>query len=46
MALIVDIKFNRPTAYELDGGARKAKKRFHASVVPGAVSVCVPKSTP
>jgi len=43
---IVDIKFNRPTAYELDGGARKAKKRFRASVVPGAVSVCVPKSTP
>jgi diacylglycerol kinase (ATP) len=39
----VEIKLNRPTKYELDGGARKAKKKFRASVEPGAISVCVPK---
>jgi YegS/Rv2252/BmrU family lipid kinase len=39
----VDIKLDRPTTYELDGGARKAKKKFRASVEPGAITVCVPK---
>jgi YegS/Rv2252/BmrU family lipid kinase len=39
----VKIRFDRPTTFELDGGARKAKKKFRASVEPGAITVCVPK---
>jgi diacylglycerol kinase family enzyme len=38
-----DIKLDRPTTYELDGGARDAKKRFRATVEPGAITVRVPK---
>lgn len=40
----VDIKLDRPTVYELDGGARKAKKRLRASIEPLAITVCVPKT--
>jgi diacylglycerol kinase (ATP) len=39
----VKIRFDRPTTFELDGGARKAKKKFRASVDRGAITVCVPK---
>jgi diacylglycerol kinase (ATP) len=39
----VKIRLDRPTTFELDGGARKAKKKFRASVEPGAITVCVPK---
>jgi len=39
----VDIKFDRPTTYELDGGARTAKKRFRATVEPGVITVRVPR---
>ena len=39
----VDIKFDRPTTYELDGGARTAQKRFRATVEPGAITLRVPK---
>ena len=39
----VNIRLDRPTTFELDGGARKAKKKFRASVEPGAITVCVPK---
>jgi diacylglycerol kinase family enzyme len=39
----VDIRLDRPTTYELDGGAREAKKKFRARVEPGAITVCVPK---
>jgi len=39
----VKIRFDRSTTFELDGGARKAKKKFRASVDRGAISVCVPK---
>jgi YegS/Rv2252/BmrU family lipid kinase len=39
----VRITLDRPTTYELDGGARDAKKKFRASVEPGAITVCVPK---
>jgi diacylglycerol kinase (ATP) len=39
----VDIRVDRPTTYELDGGARKAKKKFRARVEAGAITVCVPK---
>lgn len=38
----VDIKLDRATPYELDGGARRAKKRLHASVEAGAITVAVP----
>jgi diacylglycerol kinase (ATP) len=37
----VAAKLDRPIAYELDGGARKATKRLHASVATGAITVCV-----
>ena len=39
----VDIRLDRPTTYELDGGAREAKKKFRARVERGAITVCVPK---
>jgi diacylglycerol kinase (ATP) len=40
----VDVKFNRAVAYELDGGARAAKRRLTANVEPGAITVCVPET--
>ncbi len=42
----VDIKIDKPIAYELDGGTRKASRRLLASVAPGALRVCVPKEEP
>jgi YegS/Rv2252/BmrU family lipid kinase len=39
----VNMRLDRPTTFELDGGARKAKKKFRASVDRGAITVCVPK---
>jgi len=39
----VDIKLDRPTTYELDGGARTAKKRFRATIEPGVITVRVPE---
>ena len=39
----VNIRLDRPTTFELDGGARKAKKKFRARVERGAITVCVPK---
>jgi diacylglycerol kinase (ATP) len=39
----INIRFDRPTTFELDGGARKAKKKFRASIEPRAITVCVPK---
>lgn len=42
----VDIQLSRPTVYELDGGARKAKKRLRATIEPGAITVRVPKVVP
>jgi len=38
----VRVKLDRPTTYELDGGARKATKKIRASIEPGAINVCVP----
>lgn len=38
----VDITFDRPTPYELDGGARKAAKKFKIRVKPAAITVHVP----
>jgi diacylglycerol kinase (ATP) len=39
----VDIKLDQLTEYELDGGARTAKKKFRASVEPLAITVLVPR---
>jgi len=38
----IDVTLESKLEYELDGGARTRTKRFSASVVPGAVRVCVP----
>jgi hypothetical protein len=40
----VDVKLDRSTAYELDGGARPAKRTLHATVDPGAIIICVPEA--
>jgi len=40
----VDITLDRSTPYELDGGARKPKKRLRASVETGAITVSVPNA--
>jgi YegS/Rv2252/BmrU family lipid kinase len=39
----VRVTLDRPTTYELDGGARKATKKIRAHVEPGAINVCVPR---
>ena len=41
----VDVKLDRATPYELDGGARPAKKRLKAKIEPGAITVCAPETT-
>ncbi|WP_433826698.1 diacylglycerol/lipid kinase family protein [Actinoplanes sp. CA-015351] len=38
----IDVKLKSPLEYELDGGARAKTRKFTASVVPGAVTICVP----
>ncbi|BBH64123.1 sphingosine kinase [Actinoplanes sp. OR16] len=42
----VDVKLESKLEYELDGGARAKTRKFTAEVVPGAVTVCVPASSP
>jgi len=43
----VEIRVDTPTMYELDGGARNAKRKLHGSIESGAITVCVPsKATP
>lgn len=42
----IDIKMDRPTLYELDGGARKAQKSFDVRVRPGAINVRIPQTRP
>jgi YegS/Rv2252/BmrU family lipid kinase len=39
----VDVRFDRPVAYELDGGTRPATDRLRFEVKPAAVTVRVPK---
>ena len=39
----VDVKLRSKMEYELDGGARDKTRAFTASVVPGAVKVCIPR---
>ncbi|WP_229069205.1 diacylglycerol kinase family protein [Actinoplanes sp. DH11] len=38
----IDVKLESKLEYELDGGARAKTRKFSASVVPGAVQICVP----
>jgi diacylglycerol kinase family enzyme len=38
----IEVKLESKLEYELDGGARSKTKHFTASVVPNAVSLCVP----
>jgi diacylglycerol kinase (ATP) len=38
----ISVKFDRPTAYELDGGARKSTRKLKVSIEPSAVEICVP----
>lgn len=40
-----DVRFERPTPYELDGGDRKKVRRLRVKVRPAAVTVCVPEAT-
>lgn len=40
----IDIKLDRSTMYELDGGARPSAKRLRAKIEPRAITVCVPKA--
>lgn len=39
----VDIRIDRKTAYELDGGARSSQRRIRVGIEPGAISVMVPQ---
>jgi diacylglycerol kinase (ATP) len=41
----VEVKLAAPMPYELDGGGRTTTKRFTATVSPGAVKVCVPRTS-
>jgi hypothetical protein len=41
----VDVKLDRSTTYELDGGARHSVRALHATIEPGAVLVCVPEAS-
>jgi diacylglycerol kinase (ATP) len=42
----VVLHLSRPLAYELDGGARASAKRLKVRVVPGAITVRVPRRAP
>jgi diacylglycerol kinase family enzyme len=41
----IDVKLDAPVVYELDGGAREAVRRLKVRVAPGAVEVCVPRTS-
>jgi diacylglycerol kinase family enzyme len=38
-----EIRLDAKTPYELDGGDRPATKKIDVSVVPAAITVCVPE---
>ena len=42
----IRVTFDRPTAYELDGGVRKATKKLRIKVRPKSITVCVPVPGP
>jgi len=39
----ISVRLGRPLRYELDGGARSETSKVKAKVVPGALTVCVPR---
>ena len=39
------IRFDQKVRYELDGGARPARRKLRINVHPGSVTVCVPPDT-
>jgi diacylglycerol kinase (ATP) len=43
-ARAIDVKFDVPVAYELDGSVRPPRRRLIVTVEPGALSVCVPET--
>jgi len=42
----IRVRFDRPTAYELDGGVRKATKKLRIKIRPKSITVCVPVPEP
>jgi diacylglycerol kinase (ATP) len=40
---VIDVKFGEALAYELDGGERGFSKRLQATVMPAALTFCVPE---
>jgi YegS/Rv2252/BmrU family lipid kinase len=42
----IDVRFSKPTPYELDGGDRKKTKRLRISTCAEAITVCVPETRP
>jgi diacylglycerol kinase family enzyme len=38
------VTFDKPTAYELDGGVRKATKELRIKVRPKSITLCVPRA--
>ena len=42
-AKTIDVKFDNPVRYEIDGGARSKTRRLKVRVRPGALVVCVPQ---
>ena len=42
----IDVTLDSEMPYELDGGARTETRSFTASVAPGAVKICVPRTRP
>jgi diacylglycerol kinase family enzyme len=40
------IRFDRKVPYELDGGARPARKELRIKARPGSVTLCVPADVP
>lgn len=39
---VVEVRFGRKVPYELDGGARRARKTLRIKVRPRSVTICVP----
>ena len=40
---VINVKFAEPITYELDGGERGVSKKLHATIVPAALTFCVPE---
>jgi diacylglycerol kinase (ATP) len=40
------IRFDQKTRFELDGGARPARRKLRIKVHPGSITICVPREVP